>query len=152
MWLTLSALDVRTRLSGAELAALQSAALATGQSDPLPEIIAQVVAEVRGYIAGHRVNRLELNTATIPAALQSACLSIIRYRLITRLPGKQLLTEDRVKENEQALTLMRMVARGNFAIETPSIDAPADAQQSGNGIEVASAPGRQTNRQSLSRL
>jgi len=143
-WLTLTTTEVRTRLTGPEVGAVQAAALAAGQTDPLPDIVAQVVAEVRGYVAGHVSNHLELDPATIPSALQGAALAIIRYRLLTRLPGKALLTEDRVKENEQALLLLRMVARGEFAVDTPATPAPIADHQTGGGVEIARQPRRQT--------
>jgi phage gp36-like protein len=151
-WITLTATDVRTRLTGPELAAAQAAALQGGQGDPLPDVVAQVVAEARGYIAGHASNRLDADTSTIPAALQSAVLAIIRYRLLTRLPVKSLLTEDRVKENEQALLLLRMVARGEFAVDAPAAAAPVEDQQAGGGAVLISAAPRHATAQSLRNL
>lgn len=116
-WQTLTTDNVKTRLTGPELSALQSAALASGQADPLPEIITSVVDEVRGYISagGHS---LETGT-TVPSKLVSASLAIIRYRLATRLPVKSLLDENRVREYQDAVKLLERVADGRFAIEEP---------------------------------
>jgi phage gp36-like protein len=113
-WTILTEADVRTRLTGPELNALKTAALASGQSDPLPEIVSQVVDEVRGYVAV----RFALSAgSTVPSKLVSASLAIIRYRLATRLPVKGLLTDERKEENQDAIRLLRRVADGPFAIE-----------------------------------
>ncbi|MBI3986980.1 MAG: DUF1320 family protein [Lentisphaerae bacterium] len=117
-WSALTETEVTTRLTGAEVTALKSAALAAGQTDPLPEIVQQAVDEVRGYIAACRTNTLGA-AGTIPSRLISAALALIRYRLATRLPVKALLTEDRVKENEAAIRLLERVASCDFVIEDP---------------------------------
>ena len=116
-WQTLSSENVKTRLTGPELSALQSAALASGQADPLPEIITAVIDEVRGYISagGHALE----TGITVPSKLVSASLAIIRYRLATRLPVKSLLDENRVREYQDAQKLLERVADGRFAIEEP---------------------------------
>ena len=128
-WIPITEAMVRTRLAGAELNALQNAALGDNQTDPLPEIVAQVVDEVRGYVAAGGVT---LGAgSTIPSKLQSATLAIIRYRLATRLPVKSFLTEDRKTENADALRLLNRVADGKYAVEEPtdpdaeSIGAPS---------------------------
>ena len=84
-WITLSTEDIRSRLAAAELSALSSAALAEGQSDPLPEVITQVVDQIRGSIAGNQQNTLG-PSGTLPERLKSAALNIIRFELATRLP------------------------------------------------------------------
>jgi hypothetical protein len=117
-WTTITVENVKTRLTGAELTALQSSALASGQSDPLPEICVQVVDEVRGYIAAGGF-ALETGT-TVPSKLLGASLAIIRYRLATRLPVKSLLDDNRVKENEAAIRLLESVAARRFLIEEPT--------------------------------
>lgn len=119
-WLTISVDDVKTRLTGAELSAVQSAALAEGQTDPLPEIVGQVVDEMRGYMAAGGVTLGE--SGTIPKKLLGASLAIIRYRLATRLPVKSLLTEQRVAENRDALALLDRVASGRFLVEEPETE------------------------------
>lgn len=117
-WISITASDVQTKLAGPELSAVQQVALAQGQVNPLPEIVSQVVDEIRGYIAAHRANKLGAGE-TIPEKLMSAALAIIRYRLATRLPVKSLLTQERVNENDAAIRLLERVADGRFAIEEP---------------------------------
>jgi phage gp36-like protein len=125
-WIALTVTEVTTRLAGAEVTALQTAALATAQTDPLSEIIEQVVDEVRGNIAagGYTVGASQ----TIPSRLVGAALAIIRYRAATRLPQSGILDDNRVAEYRDALRLLERVADGKFAIEDP---VTADTEASG---------------------
>ena len=116
-WITVTEDDVKTRLAGAEVTALKSAALASGQSDPLPEIISQCVDEVRGYIAACDENELE-EGEKIPQKLLAATLALIRYRMATRIPGR-LLNEERKQEYTDAIRLLERVSECKFAIEEP---------------------------------
>jgi phage gp36-like protein len=117
-WIVITEAAVRSTLAAAELSALRTVQLAAGQADPLAEIIERTVDEVRGYVAAHPQNRLGAD-GTIPAELESAALALVRYRLATRLPIKTLLTDARKDEQRDALTLLRDVAGGRFAIVPP---------------------------------
>lgn len=118
-WISISTDDVKTRITGDELEALQEAALATGQTDPLPEIIIGVVKEVRGYVAACAKNTLGTGD-TIPEGLLHTALAMIRFRLATRLPEAGLLDENRKDENDKAIRLLENVAACKFAVEQPT--------------------------------
>lgn len=115
-WVTITEADVQTRLAGAELSSYRSAAKAQGQVDPLPEIISNVVAEVRGHIAACERNTLG-DGETIPEKLMHTALALIRYRLITRLP--LTVSEERKEEYRDATELLHRVADCKFAVEEP---------------------------------
>jgi phage gp36-like protein len=117
-WQTISDSDIATRLAGPEVDALRETALADGQSDPVPEIVGQVVDEVRGYVAagGYTLGA----GATIPGKLLGASLAIARYRCATRLPGESFLSDSRKEEYRDAIRLLERVADGKFAIEEPA--------------------------------
>lgn len=119
-WQIITETDIRDRLSGPELAAYKSVALATGQTDPLPGIITQTVDEVRGYIAAAGTVALGEGT-TIPSKLVSAASAIVRWRLITRLPlNSAALLETRKQEYQDALRLLEQTATGKFLVEEPT--------------------------------
>jgi phage gp36-like protein len=124
-WITLTPDDILLRLAGAEKAAYTTAALAGGQSDPLPEILEQVTDEVRGYIAACASNTLG-PAGTLPPRLRLAALDIARYRLVTRLPNR--LTDERKEEYRNAIKLLESVASCKFAVEDPAGDATSGAQ------------------------
>jgi len=119
MWITITETDIITKLSGPELAAMKAAALQAAQTNPLPDVISQVVKEVRGYVAACATNVLGAGE-TIPDELRGAVISRVRYELATRLPVASLLTDDRRKANSDALTLLRDAAACKFAIVSPA--------------------------------
>ena len=110
-------MDRDHRLAGAELSAYRGAGKAAGQADPLPEVIAAVVDEIRGYVAACESNVLGAGN-TIPDKLKSTALAMIRFRLISRLP--LTVGEDRRQEYRDALDLLREVAACRFRVEEPT--------------------------------
>jgi hypothetical protein len=133
-WITITEDLVKTRLTGAEVSALKSAALAAGQTAVLTEVIGGVVQEWRGRL--RKWHTLAAG-ATLPDELEHHVLAVIRYRLFTRLPGmKGLLDELRVKEYDAAMKaqteLMDMAFEAPVTADTaaagvplPSVDADA---------------------------
>jgi hypothetical protein len=115
MWIEITTGDVKTRLAGAEFVAYTTKALAAGQVDPLPDITAQVVREVRGHVAG--AGNTIGDGLTIPDELLAAAVDMIVFRLTTRLGIS--VKEDRKTANDQAKTLMGQVGRGEFKIAQP---------------------------------
>lgn len=148
-WITLSEADVITKLSGPEIAAMKTAALQALQVNPLPEVIRQVVLEIRGYVAACERNTLGAGQ-TIPDELLGAAISRIRFELATRLPVTSLLTEDRRSANADALQRLRDVARCDFGIVQPEI--PAEEQAGGPAVEVTSTTTRRYTRDQLKGL
>lgn len=137
-WTTITTDDIRARLTGPEMAALQSAALGESQEDPTPEIVAQVIDEARGYIAagGYTLGA----EGTLPSKVKGATLNIIRYRLISRLPVASLMTESRRREYEDAVRLLEQVAAKKFAVEDPV--TVADEQAGASSPRFSDTPTR----------
>lgn len=139
-WINITEAYVQTRLTGAEVTALKTVALASGQTDPLPEIVEQVVDEVRGHVAAGG-NTLG-SASTIPEKLLSAALAIIRFRLTTRLP-KFTSDDNRRREYEDAVRLMERVADGKFRVEEPIVE---DTEESSGPSPSTSKPDRHFSR------
>jgi len=137
-WITLNEDDIESRLSGPELAAYKTTALASGQGDPVPEIIAQVTAEVRGHVAACAKNSLDADLTTLPAKLESAALDVIAYRLLTRLP--RAVSEDRKDAMRAATRLFERVAACQFAIDTTDNPATDETATGGNVSVLRSRP------------
>jgi len=109
-WITLLETDVKAALNHAELQAYRSK-LAADQDDPLPTLIADVVAEVRGYVAA----RHPIESEGIPHALKNAALDLVVYRLSKRC---QTATEEQRKPAaDDAVALLRRVAEGKHGLE-----------------------------------
>ena len=117
-WIEVTLDHLKGKLTGPEVSALQTAALAEGQQDPIPEETERVVREVRGYVAACKQNVIAPGI-TIPEELLDATLAILVVRINTRLPSKVLLTEERMDAKNDALRLMNMVAQCNFGLAQP---------------------------------
>lgn len=142
-WIEVTTAMVERRLAGTELEALRTAALGDDQDDPLPGIIAEVVEEIRGYVAACSSNTLS-SGATIPQKLQSAALALIRGRMITRLPGSGLLDEDRRSEIRSAETLLRDVAACRFSVDAPDDPVTDEVSRPGGAETVTSTTPKMT--------
>ena len=141
--------DVITKLSGPEIAAMKTAALQAAQTSPLPEIITQVIGEVRGYVAACERNILG-EGATIPSELLGAAINRIRFELATRLPVASLLTTARTDANAQAIALLKDAAACRFLVIGP--ETPAEEQAAGTGTELVTQAARRGSRVKLSGL
>jgi hypothetical protein len=109
--------------AGAEVDAARSAALAQGQADPVPGIVAQVVREIRSYVATCERNKLG-PAGTIPDELLGCALNRIRFECATRIPGGALLDDDRRKANSDAWAQLRDAAACKVTIEQPTDVSP----------------------------
>lgn len=134
-WITPTENDLVARLSGPELAAYRSAALKSGQADPVAPILAGVIGEVRGYVAGHKSNALG-PTGQIPEELLDAAMALVVARLPARLP--LTLSEARIEAKKDAISLLRSVASGQFYV-APAVTLAAE--QPGGGVEQVDGDG-----------
>lgn len=142
-WITLTETDLLARLSAPELAAYRTAALKPGQADPVAPVIAGVVAEVRGYVAGHKPNALGPE-GTIPDTLLDAAMALAVARLPARLGVR--LSEERRDARRDAIALLRDVAAGRFF--TPAPD-DAGSEQPASQVELVSGEGAYPSSSSL---
>lgn len=140
-WITLTADALRSRLAEPELTALRTIALAPAQPDPVPEVVASVVEEVRGHVAGCARNTLG-ESGMIPKRLESAALAIARWRLISRLPVKALATEVRRQEYEDAVDLMKSVASCKFSVDAPDVPQSPPESSAQNTPRIRPKPRR----------
>jgi hypothetical protein len=149
-WITITDAQILGKSAGAEVEAARSAALATGQADPVPGIVAQIVREVRGYVAGCDKNTLGPE-GTIPDELLGAALNRIRFECATRLPGGALLDEDRRQSNRDALAMLRDAAACRLALAQPAT-ATTEQIAGGNAVQLVSSTPRVASRERIKGL
>lgn len=118
-WQTISEADIKTQITAPELSAARTAAIDAGQADPLPEAITNAVNMVRGYISGWTANTLGPE-GTIPDKLVLTAIDVAVYLLCKRIPKKILLTDQRQRAYDAAISLLKDVARGAFRLEVPA--------------------------------
>lgn len=117
-WQTITTDDVLTQITDLERDLYNDLLTADGQDDPLPEIIAGVVQEVRNGIAQNQRNTLGTG-ATIPTGALHHALAMVRYRFITRVPGVDI-DDTRKEAYRDALTWLR---------SAPLVEKPDDAAE-----------------------
>lgn len=145
-WIQIVETDVLTVLSGPELEGIRAAALDAVQPDPVAPTIAQVVALVRGYVAGNPANLLGTGE-TIPSKLMAPALDLIAVRIPQRVG--QSPSEGRKEAARTAVRLLERVAEGKFDIEEP---ADPEAGTGGASVEIANKSDRLTGRTKLQGL
>jgi hypothetical protein len=122
-WITPSETHLRTRLSGPEIQAFKTAALASGQSNPIPDLLEEVVNRIRGDVAACEQNVLGPD-GTIPDKLLGACLSIAVIEVMARAAGTVLDPEQARREAARnAERLLERVAACKFAIDVPDVQS-----------------------------
>lgn len=120
MWVEITEADLLTGISGPELAGIRSAALATGQSDPVQPTLDQVARLIRGRAAACRHNRLGAGN-TIPDELTEAAVAIAVMRLPARAAGLTIDPDGaRQSAADDAQDLLKEVAACRFAVEQPA--------------------------------
>ena len=125
-WTTITITDLKDAKVAAVVEACQTAALGTGQTDPTPNIIANVTARIRAEIKGCAQNTLETGTTTIPADLKSlACRMIVR-EMQSRI-GRSL-TEDEREEQRNDLRYLERIAKCEVPVEAPAVPVAGETQ------------------------
>ena len=144
-WIVLTEDHVKACLSGVELAAWRKAALAPGQTDPVPDALNRVTNEIRGYIRASLVGNLDAGNS-IPDELLETAMALVIAQLSTRLPI--VLTDDRKAARDAAKDQLKDVAARRFRLA----DSPTPAQDQPGGVELASGEGNHPNSTSLNGL
>lgn len=151
-WISITIDSLKGIMADAEYMGITEASLPDGKTatEIVEEEIAKSVTEARGYVAGYASNVLAPGE-TIPDELTASVLAILRYRVITRLPGmKRFLDDRRVAEYEEAMRKLRDVSKGALRIVNP--ETPAPEQAGGSTIQVVRRAVRQVTRGNMKGL
>lgn len=112
-------------------------------SDPLNEIIDDTIARVRAEIQSNPNNPLSSDPSLIPIELKIATCHLIIEALQSRIPNLKL-TEDQIRNANNARTLLKRVALAEVSINT--FNRVADLMKK---IDVASMRQRQASLKTL---
>ena len=122
-WTALSANDLLSSLTTREREDFGKTSVAVGVPDRVIPILADLTAEIRGYIGSHSTNTLSADATLIPPEFKAKALAIARWRVLTTIPGYQP-GEARKLEYEKADAFFISVAKGTIR-PTPATDAIA---------------------------
>lgn len=149
-WITITSSDLNDYLVGAQVNALKTAALASGQTDPFPRVMADIVERARREIQACPTNKLSATASTIPPELKSQACYLIIEAMQARLPGLKLTEEQRTLISD-AKDYLKRIAKCEIPITEPP-DPLADQVQRQGDIELVTKPTRKATRDKLAGL
>lgn len=152
-WIVPVLTDLNNYLVGAQVTAINTAALATGagQTDRFTEARLSVVQRIRMKIVSCAGNVLSATTNSIPPSLKmGACLLIIQA-LQTSIPSLKL-TEDQVRLVESFEEDLTAVAACDLAVEEPTDPLDPPVEQTSGAVELVSSTTRRATRDTLKGL
>ncbi len=133
-WLALTATDLLSSMTTREREDFGKTSVGLVVTDRVLPILADLVAEIRGYIGSHPGNSLSSDATLIPGEFKAKALAIARWRVLVTIPGYQP-GDARKLEYEKADTFFNNVAKGTIS-PRPAPDAvPSQVPQ---GLTIAS--------------
>jgi hypothetical protein len=137
-WLTLSLADLNDYLVGAQVNALNSAALAAGQTDRFTRVMTDMVNRIRVKIEGCPRNRVSATPLTIPPELKWVACYLIIEAMQAGVPGLKL-TDDQRNLITRAAEQLTRIADGKETVSLPpDPQNPPDVQRGGSTELVTS--------------
>ncbi len=151
VWVTIAVTDLDHYLVAAQVAALKTAAMASGQSAVFSEVMPRVVARIRSQIQACPSYRVSATASSVPPSLKDYACFLILEEMSLRLPSLRF-TEQQAKMADTARSYMRDVAKCDARIEEPTDPLEPPDVQSSSAVEVVSSSTRVATRDTLSGL
>jgi hypothetical protein len=130
-WLTIALTDLNDYLVGAQVTALNSSALASGQSARFTNIMTDMVNRIRVKIETCPRNHISATPLTVPPELKWVACYLIIEALQSGIPGLQL-TDDQRNQIARANDQLERIAECKDAVSVPDDPlVPADVQRGG---------------------
>lgn len=147
-WITLTLAQLDTAKAAALVDALQTAALAAGQVDPMPEIITDVTTRIRMEVAAGGRTVLSADATKVPPSLKRLALRMVLREGQSRLnaAGALPLSEDERAEEKNDLRLLERIADGELTVETPDDPAATPTVQAASPSPLICARERRNTR------
>jgi len=134
-WIKLQPDDLNDYLVAAQINVLRTKALASGQGDPLLDIIEDVSTRIRAEIRGNPVNRVSNTVFAIPPELIGVAAALIIESAQGRIPGLKS-TADQIRAANNARDYLRRMSRGEVPVSTPDDPEVDDAMQRSQTVEI----------------
>jgi hypothetical protein len=149
-WIVMTEEDLNDFLVGAQVNALRTAALATGQSDPFENIMPAIAQRIRLKIASCTRNRLSATPDSIPPELKWIAAYLIIEAMQGRIPSLRL-SDDQKSQVSEARKQLDRIADCKDVVSEPVDPEESVAQQSG-GISLVSSTERAATRTKMNGL
>lgn len=150
-WIIPALTDLNSYLVGAQVTAVNTAALAAAQSDRFTEVRLSVCNRIRNKIESCRNNRISATALAIPPSLKMAACLLIIQGLQTSIPSLKL-TEDQVRLIETIERDLTAIQKCELTVEEATDPLDPQNAQTGGSIEIASSTTRTATRAKLDGL
>jgi hypothetical protein len=147
-WTAIDATAVKTAKNAVFLDTARSIATAHGDGDPLPEMIADVVATIRAAVSTG--NALDADTTKIPNSLKGMAVRMVVRRLKDYI--QQPLTTDELKQADDDRSYLNRIIDGNIQFEKPDTSAGDAEMQEVGGLEQITGDGTVATRDTMKGL
>jgi hypothetical protein len=127
--------DMQRHVLNPQLNALRTAALGSGQADPLEGALADAVADVRVAIESCARNRVSSTAGTVPPEWVKWTCYLALAAMQTRLPSLKL-SEDQRKQVERAEERLDLARGCKLAVTRPAEALEPQSVQGGGGAVV----------------
>lgn len=148
-WTPLTVDDLLSALTSREREDFARTSVEVTVPDRAAPILADLVAEIRGYIVSHSPNSISADAALIPPSFKARAVALARWRLLTTIPG-YAPGDARKLEYEKADTFFQDVAKGKIRPETADDAITPDVPgATPSNVEIITGPGSRTGRERM---
>lgn len=147
-WTNITDAAVNATKSAVVLANVRKLAAAQGAADPLPEMIADVIATLRASISTG--NTLDVDTTKIPNSLKGLALRMIVRRLKDYC--QMALTADERTQAEEDRSYLNRISDNKLRFELPDSPAGSGEMQHGSELDLISVSRRHATRGNMNGL
>lgn len=135
-WINITEADLLKTKMAPLVAVLRSAAIDPSQDDPVEAITADVITRVRNKVSTCATNKVDADTATIPASLKALACRLIIVEAKNRLELE--LTEDERRQRDIDEGELNRVARCELVVDQAEVPTapPVQAVQPGPTINA----------------
>lgn len=135
-WTKITIADIASYQAGAIVNAFQTKAKASGQGDPIPEAISNIVLKIRADIKSGGFD-VDSDESKIPAELKPDAVALVVEFAKQRLAGALKMSDGEIRLADSVRTRLDKIAEGKIKPSLPDNPEPAAATtQSSGGCQL----------------
>jgi hypothetical protein len=153
-WINITDADLKVGKAAALVEAFKTAALGSGQSDPVPSVIANICSRIRAEIQSGGKIRVSATPLTIPPSLKDLAVRMILWACQSRINIKNAFppSDQDQRDHRSDERYLERIARGEVTVEEPNDPMAAPDVQQGGMVETVQDGNSGNSREDLNRL
>jgi len=122
-WIPFTEEDVKHYLPAKQLRAIRNALSAPGFMDPFPQMMDDVIVQIRAEVHSSPEGEIDDDPSTIPYTLKSSACYLLIEALFAAVPGMKLSSEQ-VRLAEKSRQRLIRVSKGELSVPEPDVWTP----------------------------